>query len=137
MFRAALASAGAHEAAAGHAGTEVLHKESAAVVARHRGHRRLHLAGLPQHRRRRPTALRLRHLAAADHPSPRKSRVSTRTRRHKTQHRPPQGKPESPRQSLHPSLPNLNPNKHQQKVLPPHTPININKKSQPVPTQPQ
>ena len=66
MLRAALATAGAHEAPAGGTAQAVLHQELAALVVRPPGHGGLHLGGVPagNHGRRRGGG-RMGHPAAA------------------------------------------------------------------------
>ena len=65
MLRAALATAGAHEADVRDAIQAVLHQESVADVAGERGYGRLRLGGVLQHRCRRAAGVWVGHAAGA------------------------------------------------------------------------
>ena len=65
MLRAALATAGAHEADVRDAIQEVLHTQGAAVVAGERGYGRLRLGGVLQHCCRRTAGVWVGHAAGA------------------------------------------------------------------------
>lgn len=110
MFRAALASAGAHEKAPRRKVQALLHQKCPQIVVRPAGNRRLHLGSLLKMQ-----SGRLEQLTAADALSASESRNAPSPRLSRPRHRNTQSAPFRTRQSLQHRVPQQHPVKCEQK----------------------